>query len=199
MNLQMHSEKAFVDQSDIDFDEALRNKSKSEDAAPQIPTFDPNEEDEDNIEVEEAEDVDSEEEIKNIDDEEEAKQEADEEYEVIESDFEKQLKNRKIIHHPVSTLNELYVDDPNEDEIFSKDVNVLDMVNTTYLNGRLRLTRYKLVFQPVVKVNVNKPGSQSKETKYELMRLPKYRANYFKIPVHMIYSVKEVSDKKNPQ
>lgn len=207
LNLQMNEQKVFIDQDSTDFEQSHIKKAKSVGGPGDItPEFDPNVVDTDNLEFGDDDEVPSnngvakpyEEEI------EEEKNEADEQFEVIENDFSKVIKNKKLLKPDVKVMHDLYIDDKNEDEIFSKDVNVLDLVNTSYMEGKLRLTRYKLVFQPYKKrkheirskVDFKK---QSQDDEFTLMRLEKHRAQYFSIPVHMIYSVKEVSDKQYPE
>jgi hypothetical protein len=97
-------------------------------------------------------------------------------------------------------LNELYETDPNEDEIFSKEVQMLDLVNTSYLEGRLELTRYKLIFKPYKKTKIQvaslvDPHRYIIQDKYTWLEQSKLRKNYYSIPIHMIYSVKEQVDK----
>lgn len=101
-------------------------------------------------------------------------------------------------------LNELYETDPSEDEIFAKDVQMLDLINTAYLEGKLILTRYKLIFRPYHKTKVQVPSVHDPsryviQDKYSWLEQNKHRKNYYSIPVHMIYSVKEQVDKKNPE
>jgi hypothetical protein len=97
-------------------------------------------------------------------------------------------------------LNELYETDPNEDEIFCKEVQMLDLVNTSYLEGRLELTRYKLIFKPYKKTKTQVPSLKDPhryiiQEKYTWLEQSKLRKNYYSIPIHMIYSVKEQMDK----
>ena len=135
---------------------------------------------------------------------EEVKISPDTEFEVIENELDKQLRLHKMKRkQEVRAIPELYVDDINEDEIFTKDVVLLDMINTAYLDGRLCLTRYKLVFTPlrrekVEAVNKDNPKQKMYADRLTVMKLPYHRERYFKIPIHMIYSIKEVSDKKDP-
>lgn len=101
-------------------------------------------------------------------------------------------------------LRDLYKDEKAEDEIFVKEVNVLDIVNTSYMDGKLRLTRYKLVFMPYERQKTQKksksdPSRSIIEDKFVPMKLSKHKELYYNIPVHMLLSVKEYSDKKFPE
>ena len=203
LNLQLNEHKVFIDQDMADFE--LR-KAKSVGLGDATPEFDPNVVDTENVECGDDDEVlESNGVAKPYEEEiEEEKNGADDQFEVIENDFQKVLKNKKLLKPDIKVMHDLYVDDKNEDEIFTKDVNVLDLVNTSYMEGKLKLTRYKLVFQPYKKrkheirskVDFKK---QSHEDEFTLMRLEKHRAQYFSIPVHMIYSVKEVVDKQYPE
>jgi len=42
-------------------------------------------------------------------------------------------------------------------KFFSKNVSLLDMVNTTYIEGKFRLTRYRVVFNPYKRVKEQIP------------------------------------------
>lgn len=147
-------------------------------------------------------------------DEEEVKYEAEYDYEVIESDFQKALEKRRLRKDEVRVYKELYcfsdiddtkhpnyiyTDDQNEDEIFCKDVHMLDIVNTTFIEGKLRLTRYKLVFIPYERVRVESPGDTSarrrNDYEYVAKKLEPHKVRYFMIPLHMISSVKDQCDK----
>ena len=80
---------------------------------------------------------------------------------------------------------------------------MLDIVNTTFIEGKLKLTRYKLVFIPYerVRVHSHENGSSKKKNDYEYVakKLEPHRVRYFNIPLHMIYSVKDQWDKKHPE
>lgn len=147
-------------------------------------------------------------------DEEEAKYETDYDFEVVESDFQKALELRRQRKDEVKVYKELYcisnsndpkhpnfiyTDDQNEDEIFSKDVHMLDIVNTTFIEGKLKLTRFKLVFIPYerVKISPAEDGSTKRKNDYEYVakKLEPHKVRYFMIPLQMISSIKDQCDK----
>jgi len=97
-------------------------------------------------------------------------------------------------------LDSFYITDHNEDEIFCKDVNLLDMVNTIYMEGKLFLTQYRIVFHPYKRIREQVPTKDNPKKcafkeKFVMMNLSKRRAQYFNIPIHMIYSLKQQIDK----
>lgn len=94
----------------------------------------------------------------------------------------------------------MHESDPQEEEIFTRDVNLLDMTNNSIMEGRLILTRYRLVFQPYerIKEQVPLPSNPARSTfteKFVMKKLPKYRAQFFNVPIHLILSVKTQLDK----
>lgn len=202
MNLQLNENKAFVDQSHLQPAPSLKHKAKSEASREDIDQFDPNVEDPDNPAFGEeevnggVEMPDSDEEVKQIPID-------DEEFEVIENDFIKQLKHKKPTMPQVKVFEELHSIEPNDVEIISVDVDLLDLVNVKYLKVNLSLSTYKIEFKPYntreseIKARVDFKAATT-EDQYNYMKLEKYKAQYYSIPIHLIYSVKEYADKKNP-
>ena len=202
-NLELQEDKLYIDQSDIDT--GMNSKKRSKSSNPERPSqeFDPNVDEDCNAAFIDGVKVSGEENGYAEADEEE-KEDLEDNFEVIETSFQKQTNKKRHLRKEIRVFEDLQKDDPNEDEIFSKDVNVLDMINTTYLEGKLRLTRYKLVFHPYKRTKVqvplkHNPEKTTFEDKFTIMRLPRHKAMYFSIPVHMIYSVKDQIDKKNPE